>query len=830
MATKPQGLTQAEAEKRLQQYGANKIKRTKKVSPIKILLSQFKSPLILILIGAAILSFLVNYYQAEGEGYFDSLLIVAIVLASGIAGFIQDYKAEKAVEALKKMATPKTKVIRDGQQQEIKVTSIVPGDLVLLNGGDVIPADAKIKKGDLEVNEAVLTGESKSVKKKKNNEIYSGCSVLSGQARAEVFATGMKTQVGQIAQEMQNIEEGQTPFQKHIHKFTGKLVYLTGLIIIVTFLAGFEKFGMIEAGLIAVSLAVAAIPEGLPAVITLALSLGAKTMVAKNALIRKLATTESVGSITTICTDKTGTLTEGKMKVKNIWSSEKGKAIKTLAAQCAYYCNDTKTITKQDQEKKVGDETDIALKTYSENKVKPAGKRKDEESFTSKRKMMSVLQDLDGKKRMFSKGAPEVIMEKCNSILTEGKNKKLTPSRKKKILEQNEKLASKGYRILALAYKDTNKLKEEDLTFISLVYLNDPVRKEAKQSVKECQTAGIRTIMITGDNPLTARSIADKVNIKSKEVFTGQDLEEIEEEELKETLKAGNNIFARTSPFHKLRILKALQAQDQVVAMTGDGVNDALALKKSDVGVAMGIKGTEVSKQASDIILLDDNFATIRNAVKEGRRIFDNIRKFINYLLTCNLAEVLVILVATITLPFVALFPVQILWINLVTDGMIALALSMDPAKPDVMKRKPRPKNEGIINKELGIIIGANGLQMTLILLFVFFLALKSGWGEERSRTILFTGFVLFEFVRLGMIKYSEGSTKIKDWLANKFLLYSLLGSLIAQLLILYIPPVADKFKIVPLVHLMDWVVLLGATVLGFLVGIGINKWLYRYQ
>src|SRR6056297_3562900 len=826
MTSTTKGLSGQEARKRLQQHGPNKIKRTKKVNPLKILLSQFSSPLILILVAAAVLSFLVNYYR--GESYFDSILIVIIILASGIAGFVQDYKAEKAVEALKEMATPKAKVIRDGKQQEVKATAIVPGDLVLLSGGDIIPADAKIKKGKLEVNEAVLTGESKSIKKKKGNEVYSSCSVLSGQGEVEVSATGMKTQVGQIAEKMQNIEEGKTQFQEHMHKFTNKLVYLTGLIIVLTFLAGFEKFGMIEAGLIAVSLAVAAIPEGLPAVITLALSLGAKSMVAKNALIRKLAITESVGSINTICTDKTGTLTEGKMKVKNMWSPETGKNIKDLSYQCAYYCNDAKNILKQGEEKMVGDETDIALKQYSRKKVETEGERKEEISLTSERKMMSVLQEINKKKIIFAKGAPEVLIEKCDSVLTENKSKKLSSSLKQKILDKNKKLASSGYRILALAYKESKQLKEEGLTFVSLIYLNDPVREEAKKSVRECQSAGIRTIMITGDNPLTAQAIAKEVNIKTREVFTGEDLDQMEESELEKILEKKNNIFARTSPFHKLQILKTLQKQKHVVAMTGDGVNDALALKKSDVGVAMGIKGTEVSKQASDIILLDDNFATIRNAIKEGRRIFDNIRKFVNYLLTCNLAEVIVILVATLTLPFVALFPVQILWINLITGGLVALALSVDPARPDVMSRQPRNSREGIINKELGILIISNGLLMSVILLAIFFLTLNLNWGQEKTRTIIFTGFILFEFVRLGVIKYNEHLHSLKDWVANKFLVLSLLGSLALQFLILYTPFIAKKFQITSL-NSWDWVLLLSFTALGYILGVGLSKLVHKW-
>ena len=817
------GLSNQEAEKRLSQYGLNKIERTQKVSPIKIFFSQFKSPLIIILIVAAIISFLVNYYQAEG--YIDSALIVLIVLASGIAGFIQDYKAEKAIEALKKMASPKAKVIRDGKETEIKAERIVPGDIVLLEGGDIVPADAKILKGKVEVNESVLTGESKAVHKGKEKYVYSSTSILSGRLTAEVYATGMKTKVGKIAQKMQDIQEGRTPFQEHMQKFSNKLVAGTGIIIVITFLAGAKKFGMLESGLIAVSLAVAAIPEGLPAVITLALSLGAKSMVAKNALIRKLAITESIGSINTICTDKTGTLTEGDMKVDNIWSPENNNTIKNLSFQCSYYCNDAKQIYKEGEKKWVGDETEIALKKYSLDKIRKQGERNGEISFTSERKMMSVLQTLDKEQFVFSKGAPEVLLEKCRSVATAKGSKKLDKKLEEKILKQNEKLASRGYRILALAYKKSGKLTEDSFTFISLIYLNDPVREEAKKSVKQCQAAGIRTIMITGDNPLTAQAIAREVNIQTEKVYTGGDLDKLKGAEIDKILSGNNNIFARTSPFHKLKLLTSLQNQGQVVAMTGDGVNDALALKKSDVGVAMGIKGTEVSKQASDIILLDDNFATIRNAILEGRRIFDNIRKFVNYLLTCNLAEVIVILVATLTLPFVALFPVQILWINLITDGLVALALSVDKAKPDVMKRKPRPRKEGIINKELGVLIISNGIMMSLILLAMFFLTL--GLGEEVSRTILFTGFILFEFVRLGVIKYNEHLHSWKDWLSNRFLVYSLVISLLLQLVIIY-TPLAHYFKIVPL-GFEDWGILIAFTVLGFVLGIATTKIVHKF-
>ncbi|MCD4694516.1 calcium-translocating P-type ATPase, PMCA-type, partial [bacterium] len=791
--------------------------------PIKIFFLQFKSPLILILIVAAAISFFINYHR--GEGYVDSVLIIIIVLASGIAGFVQDYKAEEAIEALKKMASPKAKVIRGEKEMEIKASNIVPGDLILLEGGDIVPADSKIIEGKAEVDESVLTGESRSIHKKENDDIYSSCSILSGRIIAEVYATAMKTKVGKIAEKMQDIKEDETPFQRHMKKFSNKLVLGTGFIIILTFMAGANKFGFLETGLIAVSLAVAAIPEGLPAVITLALSLGAKNMVAKNALIRKLSITESIGSINTICTDKTGTLTEGNMKVKDVWCPGNNNTIKTLSYQCSYYCNNAKKIYKEGEKKWTGDETDIALKKYSSKNIKTEGERKGEISFTSERKMMSVMQKLEGKNIIFTKGAPEIIIEKCQFVAKSEKNKILSKKEKKEILEKNKELAKKGFRILALAFKENKELSEDKLVFISLIYLNDPVRAEAKKSVRECQAAGIRTIMITGDNPLTAQAIANEVNIMSDKVYIGKDLDKMRGAEIDKILAGNNNIFARTSPFHKLRILTSLKNQGQVVAMTGDGVNDALALKKSDVGVAMGIKGTEVSKQASDIILLDDNFSTIRNSILEGRRIFDNIRKFVNYLLTCNLAEVIVILVATLTLPFVALYPVQILWINLITDGLVALALSIDPAKPNIMKRSPRGKNEGIINKKLGLLIVVNGVIMSIVLLAMFFSAIKL--GEETARTMLFTGFILDEFVRLGLIKYNENLKSIKDWFLNKFLIFSLLFSLSLQLMVIY-TPLGNYFNIVPL-GVKEWLILISFTLLGLLLGIIATKTINKF-
>ena len=807
------GLTGEEAKKRLKKYGKNEIIRGKKISPLKIFISQFISPIILLLIIAAIISLYINFIKQET--FFDSLLILGIIIAAGVAGFIQDYKAERAVEALQKMATPKAKVIRDGKEQEILSIEIVPGDLIILEGGDIIPADAKIIEGKLEIDESVLTGESRAEKKTVNDEIYSNCGIHIGRAIAKVFNTGMKTKIGKIASKMEEIKEGETPFQNHMNAFTRKIVGFTAFVIVITFIIGFKKFGMLEAGMIAVSLAVAAIPEDLPAVITIALSLGAKNMVKKNALVRRLAITESVGSADVICTDKTGTLTRGNMKVKQLWTLKNDAYSQKLGIKCCNYCNDAKQILKDSKKKWVGDETDIALKQFSIKSLKETGERIDEIPFSSEREMMTTIHKFN-KKIIFSKGATEVILKKCTRCLNGKKIVKLDKKLKNQISEKNKELSLKGYRVLALAYKDYEKPFEKNLIFIGLAVLSDPPRPEVKQAIRECQEAGIRTIMITGDNPLTAKSIGDEVGINTERVITGMELDKMNENELKKNLKNNINIFARTTPFHKLRILKTLQNLGHIVVMTGDGVNDSLALKKADVGMAMGIKGTEVAKEASDIILLDDNFATIKNAVKEGRRIFDNIRKFVDYLLTCNVAEVIVVLLTTIFMPSIALFPVQILWINLITDGMPALALAIDPSRPDIMKRKPKKKSESIINKKLALLISGIGIEKAIILLATFFLVFPL--GMDKARTALFTGFIIYEFVRIGVIRYNEKLNSIKDWIENKLLVYSLILSFTLQLIILY-TPLGLYFNVVPL-GIYEWLILLGGTVIGFILGI----------
>ncbi len=824
-----EGLTQSQVNERLAVYGKNKIKQVKKLNPFKIFIQQFTSPVVLILLAAAIVLYFVSIFDPASANLSEILLILAIVLFSGIFGFIQDYKAERSIEALKKLSTPTAIVIRGGKQKQISSRDIVPGDLLMLEEGNMIQADAEIVEGELNVDESILTGESKAVKKKKGDKIYSGCPILKGRAKAQVTNIGMQTKIGKLAEKMQEIKEDRTPFQKQMQRFSRKISLYTVLLIIVIFVIGYFKFGMWDSFLFAVSLAIAAIPEGLPAVTTLSLSLGAKEMVRKNVLIRKLGVTESIGTVNIICSDKTGTITEGKMRVREFFFDkeiEAGEMENETALRIINFCNNAKKVFRRGKEIFVGDETEIALKEFSKGKIKEEFQRTDEIPFSSKRKMMSVIGKVDKDKYVLSKGAPEVLIEKCNRYLKNGKIEKLTFKKKVDLLHKNQELAKKGRRVLALAYKKqpkSERLMEENLVWAGLVSLADPPREEVKGSIKECQDAGIRVIMVTGDHPDTALAVANEIGIDGERVITGKDVKEMNDIQLKKELELVN-VFARVNPMHKLRILKILQKRDNIVGMTGDGVNDSLALKKADVGISMGIKGTEVAKQASDIVLLDDNFATIKSAVAEGRRIFDNIKKFVNYLFSCNFAEVSVILLATLffTLQEPILLPFQILWINLLTDGMPAVALGIDPTTRNVMKREPKEKGEPIIDKKLKEFIGSIGISMSILLIAVFLFLLPL--GEIIARTALFTGFIIFEFSRIGIIRYQEKM----NFFANKWLVIALVISLLLQLTIIY-TPLNSIFAVVPL-GLYEWCVILGGMLINLIAGILITKFIIRKQ
>lgn len=839
------GLTTHEAKQRLEQYGRNEIKRYEKINPLKIFFVQFTSPLILILIAAAFISVIIGYLPGQEPNFVDAALILIIVFASGMAGFFQEYKAEKSIEALQEMAAPNTLVIRDGQPKEIPASEIVVGDIVLLESGDIVPADARlIESFNVMADESALTGESEAVTKKVSDNIFMNSFIYVGNAKAEVVKTGLRTKVGEIAKKLQAIKTEKTSFEKEIATFSKKMFRIIAVITVVIFFISLFKYSLYSALLTAVSLAVAAIPEGLPAIVVLSLAIGAKTMAKKKALIRKLGVAESIGAVDIICTDKTGTLTQNEITVSRLYVNDKifqadeiiGKAVEEIKPLilCGVLCNDVHVENLQTGQKKyLGMQTEIGLIKFGEKvglsktSLEENYKRINEQSFTSERKMMSVI--VQAKKNyqylLYANGAPEVILEKCNRIYINGTIQQLTDAKKEEILRQSEKFATSALRVLGFAWRkaqNTTDNAENNLIWIGLQAMIDPPHPEVKGVLKECRNAGIRVIMITGDNAVTAKAIADEINLESNGTFTGEELDKLNDKKLEQTLRGNVNIFARTTPFHKLRILKILEKENRV-AMTGDGVNDSLALKQANVGIAMGLRGTAVAKNSSDMILLDDNFKTIVGSIKEGRKIFDNIRKFINYLLVSNFAEVGVLLIATlfINIKEPILLPIQILWINLLTDGLPALALGVDPARPDIMSEPPRRKDEPIINKRLGWLIGTIGIKKIGVLLATFFIVLPL--GIDVARTALFTGFILYEFVRIGSIRHQDKLS----WFSNKWLLGALGISIALQMIIVY-TPLNSYFHVVSL-GLYSWSVLIGGVIIGYALAILITKVVVRY-
>lgn len=833
------GLSSREAASLLRQFGENELARSERKSFFIILVRQFSSPLILVLLAAAIISFAIGYLPDQEPHFVDTILIMAIVLISGVLGFIQDYNAEKTIEALQKMASPKARVIRDNKEQEIPASQVVPGDVLLVGAGDMITADGKVfEEFHLDLDESILTGESQAAHKRSNDLVFKNTVVTSGIGKVLVSSTGMSTKIGHVASELQNVEEERSSFQVELAVLSKKLSLITLFITILIGIVGIFKFGFYTAILTAISLAVAAIPEGLPAVVVLALALGAGRMFKKNALIRKLPIVESVGAVDIICTDKTGTLTLNEMTVTNVFYDDNEVDVSAIQKSddlhetarllflCADTCNNASEGYNTDGSiRYFGDQTEIALKKTAQKILTgidaPQFQKINELSFDSNRKRMTVaVKDETGGYLVFSKGAPEVLIDRCTHILNNGEVVTLNESGKLKLLQQTKEYASDALRVLGFAYKETNdpeKELEEGLIWIGLQAMIDPPRKEAKQALEDCQNAGIRVIMITGDNPITASAIAKQVGLSSGEVMTGEQIDKLGDEELEQRLMAGVNIFARTDPFHKLRLLEILE-KEHTVAMTGDGVNDALAIRRAVVGIAMGKKGTEVAKQASDIVLLDDNFSSIRDAIKEGRTIFNNTRKFIDYLLTCNLAEVALIFFITFFFSFnePILYPVQLLWINLLTDGLVALALGADPPVKDIMKQPPRKNREPLIDKKLAWLIGLIGIKKAIVLVITFVIVLPM--GLDTARSTLLTGIVLFEFVRIGAIRYGE---KI-GWFDNKWLVAGLVGSLILQVGLIY-SPWNHFFYLTPL-GLFEWGVLIVGVIVGYLLAIGITK------
>ncbi len=848
--TSSKGLSQQEAEKRLEKYGLNEIKEEKKISPFQIFFNQFKSPLIYILLFAIIITLLIGEYT-------DSAIISIIVIVNAVLGFAQEYKAEKSIEALKKLTSLKATVVRDGKKQRILAKELVPGDIIILEEGEKIPADARlIEVISLETHESALTGESTPVAKEINplkekksvaeqsNMIFSGTVITKGRGKAIVVRTGMGTEIGKIAEMMQSEKEKQTPLQLTLAKF-GKLLGIAIIVIsIIVFLTGLLRGNeIVEMFIAAIALAVAAIPEGLPAVVTITLALGVTRLVKKNALVRKLHSVETLGSTNVICTDKTGTLTKDEMTVKELFInnklikvtgqgySRKGIFLDSkpddyeLLLKVSALCNNA-TINHKEI---FGDPTETALLVCAakanlfREELEQDFPRIHELPFDSERKMMTTIHKNKGKEIAFVKGGPKQVIDNCSFYYKDGKIIRLTKSKKEEFLEKNREMASKALRVLAMAFRELpEKIKysteniEKNLVFVGFTGMIDPPRAEVKDAIELCRKAGIRVIMLTGDQRTTAKAIGIQIGLTNKDdkVITGMDIMDLSNKEFDNVVREVN-VFARISPKDKIRIVDSLKKYGNVVAMTGDGVNDAPALKKADIGIAMGITGTDVSKEASDMILLDDNFASIVNTIKEGRGIYDNIKKFVEYLLSSNLGEILVIFVAMLIgmpLPLIAIY---ILWINLATDGLPALALSVDPIELGIMERKPRKKDSKIFSKNIILRMMAVGIIMCIGTLALFKLYDPVN-NLVYAQTMAFSTLMMFQMFNVLNCRSEKNSIFKIGVFSNKYLIGAITISILLQIAVIH-TPLAIFFKTTPL-SLIDWVyvVLMSSTVLIF--------------
>ena len=846
------GLTAEEAKKRQEEYGLNELKAKKKKSLFVKFLEQFKDFMIIILIISAIISGVVGV--AQGEGFTDTIIILVVVVVNAIIGVAQENKAEKSLEALQKLSSHVAKVVRDGKLQVIQSKELVPGDIVILETGDYVPADLRIIEAvNLKSQESALTGESVPVEKMaakiedekigigdRVNMLFSSSLITYGRGKAVVVETGMNTEVGKIADIINTAEEQGTPLQQKLNKL-GKTLGIVALaicavIFVVGLLYGKEPIHMF---MTAVSLAVAAIPEGLPAVFTIVLAIGVQRMVKRNAIVKKLPAVETLGSASVICSDKTGTLTQNKMTVEKVFCDDELQDVKKvnttedfkkLVYNCML-CNDSRLL---EDGQLAGDPTetalvDMAFKLDYEQSIYRENPRVEEVPFDSERKLMTTVNKKNGKYIVYTKGGVDELLKCCNSFLYKGEVRTSINNYAKWIRENNEKMAKDALRVLAFAYKELDhmpsktemKTIESDLTFIGMVGMIDPPRIEAKKAVEKCKKAGIKTVMITGDHKITAVAIAKKLGIlkDESEALTGTELEKMTDEELTKNVRK-YSVYARVSPEHKVRIVKAWQANGEVVAMTGDGVNDSPALKTADIGCAMGKVGTEVAKEAADVILTDDNFATIVSAVEEGRRIYDNILKVIQFLLSCNVGEVIVLLLATLFAPQIGqwfgisditmiqvLLPIHILWINLVTDTFPALALAFDPANKDIMDRKPVKRNEGIFTKGRTFRIIYQGLMIGLLTLSAYLIGLGTthtaidGLTLEQTKievgqTMAFIVLAFSELIHVFNIRDNKNSIFKTGILGNGVLILAILASALLMVVILFIPQLRTIFSI----------------------------------
>jgi len=852
-----EGLSHGEAQRRLTQFGANELAEKKKVSPWVILLEQFKNFLIIILLVAVALSAIMGEVADAG------VIFVIVLFAAGLS-FIQEYRAERAMEALKRMAAPSASVLRDRMEIEISATELVPGDIILLRTGDKIPADARlIDAVNLKTDEASLTGESIPLEKTgkaiageasvadRKNMVFTGTAAVYGRGLAVVTATGMSTEFGKIATMLQEVEKERTPLQINLDQL-GKWIAIGALALCfilagIGVLRGHEILEMLIWG---VSLAVAAVPEALPAVVTISLALGVQRMVRRHALIRKLPAVETLGSTTYICSDKTGTLTEDKMTIRRIFVDSKlidvtgvgyepkgefhagGKTVKPeddAALQRLLHigslCNDTTLGSVNGIWSIKGDPTEGALVVTAakaglwQEELQIQFPRISEIPFSSETKRMTTTHQTSQGKIAYSKGAPEVILSSCNRIFRNGEETALTSEDTKTIMAVAHEMAEDALRVLGLAYKQLDNAAvttddiEKDMVFVGLAGMIDPPREEVKEAVKTCDRAGIKSVMITGDHKLTAVAIARELGILKKGIaLEGTEVDNLNDEQF-EALVEKIEVYARVSPAHKLRVIEALTKRGHVVAMTGDGVNDAPALKKADIGIAMGITGTDVTKEAADMVLTDDNFASIVAAVEEGRGIFSNIKKYLVYLLSCNLGEILLMAIVILfgplfglpagTIPLVA---IQLLYVNLATDGLPAIALSVDPPDIDIMRQKPRPRKQTIFTMPIMRYLAGTGIWTALVTLGVFLWAVDSGKNFLEAQSMCFVTLILIEFFNAFNCRSLEYSLFKIGPLANRWLLLAILWECIMLGLVVYLPILQGPFNTYALT-LTDWII-----------------------
>ena len=875
------GLSTKDVQKKLLQYGKNELVKKGKISYMKIFLNQFSDFMVIILMLATLFSLCMNEIV-------EALTIIFVIILNAALGFWQEFKTEKTLDALKNMAAPTATVIRDGVRKNIAAGELVPGDLVLVEAGNRIPADGIIleSKG-LTIDESMLTGESLPVEKiasaesiyempimgKSIQNVFMGTTVTSGKGQAIIVCTGMNTEMGKIADMIQNVEEELTPLQKRLDKMGSALVcgclIICAIVSLIGILQGESIFNMILSG---ISLAVAAIPEGLPAVVTISLAIGVQRMLKKNALIRRLPAVETLGCATVICSDKTGTLTENKMVVKKIYAGtehydvtgsgfnpagdflQKGKTVNLkdnrILTDCLIagaLCNNSILVKSKAEDNSTnnnqylwsinGDPTEGAILTVAAKAnitnswLNNLYTRVHEIPFDSERKMMSVVcRNNKDKYLCYTKGAPDILINRCSHFQTNEGMQLLDERTKNHILQAASDMASQALRVIAIARKpiaemqtdkdnkqpSMNILTEKDLNFLGLVGMIDPPKKEAISSVQVCKQAGIKVVMITGDHKQTAAAVAKELGIFSlgEVVLTGEDLDKMSDKEFDNAI-VSTSVYARVSPRHKLKIVKSLKNHSHIVAMTGDGVNDSPAVKEADIGVAMGITGTDVTKESSSMILLDDNFSTIVSAVEEGRGIYDNIRKFIRYMLACNIGEVLTMFLGSFLNAPVILIPIQILWVNLVTDGLPGIALGLDPNEKDIMKRKPRPTDDNIFSEGLlgkiikrGILIGLSTLAVFCIEYYFM------NAGIVAARTAAFATLILSQLIHVFECRSEKKDIFEINILENKYLVWSVLISLIMMIGVIYIPGIQFIFKTTFLMY-TDWLFILGFSLIG---------------